>query len=633
MQSLSLEHRFQSPLSLVWRAISDTNRFNKALGFPPVTYKDEPQPDGTSKRFCKQVRFGIELEYEELPFAWVHERSFRVDRLYKNGPIKRLAHICHLEREDQGCVARVTWEWDPRGAIEALVSGATMRWFARKQFERVFGEIDARLLKQASAGAIEPRLLTDDRRADEEARRRIDALLPPVKAIVDSPLVDVLARAVAEGSDAELRRMQPLAFAREWSADTAKVLDVFLAATRAGLLRMRWDVICPHCRGDKKNLASLCEVAESAYCSACNIDFDVDLDRSLEAVFAPHPQVRSVEEARYCLGGPGVTPHVYYQRALLPGEEDAVAIGLEPGRYRARFTKEETYRWIDAAPAGSSEGALEISDRGIEGVDLALASDRPVKLVVRNRSTRRVVIDVESVVWAKDALSAGEMIADQQFRDLFASEVLAPGVKLGVESAAILFTDLVGSTAMYESLGDASAFSLVWTHFDALKEIVSAHRGSIVKTIGDAVMAVFMRPEDALLAAGELHARVGEFCKEKGHAHPVMLKIGIHQGPCIAVTLNDRLDYFGSTVNLAARVEAQSKGGDIIVSRALAEQTKDAEALRMLGWRSEAIAAHCKGFSEPIPMLRFSPASAERSAASSERHTTADRSSVPGRSS
>jgi class 3 adenylate cyclase len=178
-------------------------------------------------------------------------------------------------------------------------------------------------------------------------------------------------------------------------------------------------------------------------------------------------------------------------------------------------------------------------------------------------------------------------------------------VKLAVERATILFTDLVGSTAMYEQLGDAPAFRLVWTHFDVLREIISNHRGAIVKTIGDAIMAVFMRPEDALAAAGELHARIGAECKERGHSHPVTLKIGMHDGPCIAVTLNERLDYFGSTVNLAARVEAQSKGGDIVVSRVLADETQDAEKLRAAGWRAEPIAAHCKGFKEPIPMLRF----------------------------
>src|SRR5437870_1962215 len=120
MRSLSFEHRFKSPLSAVWRAVSDTDRFNRALGFPAARYRDEPQEDGTSRRFCQQQRFGYEVAYEELPFAWVHERSFKVERLYENGPLLRLIHTCVLLPEESGCRARVTWEWEPRGPFGML---------------------------------------------------------------------------------------------------------------------------------------------------------------------------------------------------------------------------------------------------------------------------------------------------------------------------------------------------------------------------------------------------------------------------------------------------------------------------------------------------------------------------------
>src|SRR5262249_5242681 len=163
--------------------------------------------------------------------------------------------------------------------------------------------------------------------------------------------------------------------------------------------------------------------------SACNIDFDVDLDRSLEAVFTPHPQARLVEEARYCLGGPGATPHILYQRLLFPQEEDTIELALSPGRYRLRFTGEETYRWLDVESGsdGRSSGTLRILDLAVEGADLSFGSGSQ-KLTFENRSQRRVVVNLESVTWAADALSAGEMISDQRFRDLFSGEVLAPGI-------------------------------------------------------------------------------------------------------------------------------------------------------------------------------------------------------------
>lgn len=618
MEVLSSEHRFKSPLSRVWRALSDTNRINAAAGLPPVTYRDEPQADGTTRRFCSAAIGDLELEYEERPFHWVYEQLFEVERIYEKGPVKRMLQRFTFRPLDpasdgRGTAVELALFWDPADSVDGEFARMAVQMAAAPLAE-LFESIDRELLKEGTAatppaGRVLPRVFGDRRIASEEEKERVEQILPRVRAIYDSKMVDRLAEAVIDQSDAELSRMQPKAYARTWGADPNETLNTFLGATRAGLLRMRWDVICPHCRGDKQNLASLCEARERAFCASCNVDFDLDLGRSLEVVFSPHPQVRAIDEPSYCLGGPGLTPHIFFQRLLEPGEREAARIALPPGRYRARFTQEPTYRWIDvtAAPPGDSRNgaAFRIADGGLEGEDLTRSAGAPIELALENASSRRVLAAIESVAWADDALSGGELIADQRFRDLFSGELLAPGVKLGVESATILFTDLVGSTAMYEHLGDASAFRLVWTHFDALRQIVAEHRGAIVKTIGDAIMAVFMRPDDALAAADALHRTVAGFCRGKGHEYPVTLKIGMHEGPCIGVTLNDRLDYFGSTVNLAARVEAQSRGGDILISLAMAHRTGDAALLRESGWISEPLAAHCKGFREPIPMLRF----------------------------
>jgi class 3 adenylate cyclase len=605
MGKIVFEHELSSPSSRVWTAIADTDRFNKAAGLPAVVYRDEPQEDGTTRRFGSTHKFGMDLDYEELPFHWVHERFFAVTRIYSKGPVKNLRQTTTLRPLGQGCVVETTWEWEPRGPLDALVASASIKQLGLKPFKKLYGELDARLAKQEQQVTNipvfgDPKIATDDQRA------KIDALLPRVRVFWDSPLIAQLGKALAEKTEDELRRMQPVAFSRAWKADRQEVLNTFLAATRAGLLRMRWDVICPHCRGDKQNLSTLAEVKEKAFCSSCNIDFDVDLDRALEAVFTPHPQVREIEEAKYCLGGPGVTPHIVYQRYLRPGEKDVQAFVLPPGRYRLRTTGEKSYRWIDLVEERGREknASFCIADQNIEGADVQL-SNSDNEIAIENVSSRNMLVTLEGIAWARDALSAGELVADQRFRDLFSGEVLAPGVKLAVEHATIIFTDLVGSTAMYQSLGDACAFSLVWTHFDVLRTIVAEHRGAIVKTIGDAIMAVFMRPSDALEAADALHHKVSAFCRERGHEYPVALKVGIHDGPCIAVTLNERLDYFGSTVNLAARVESKSEGDDILVSLGMAERTEDAAFLRDRGWTSEPLAAQCKGFAEPIPMLRF----------------------------
>jgi class 3 adenylate cyclase len=162
---------------------------------------------------------------------------------------------------------------------------------------------------------------------------------------------------------------------------------------------------------------------------------------------------------------------------------------------------------------------------------------------------------------------------------------------------ALLFSDLQGSTALYERVGDAAAFNMVREHFALLASIVRDHDGAVVKTIGDAVMASFGDPAHAVKAALAMQARIVD--------HELVLKLGVHVGPSVVVTMNDRLDYFGSTVNMAARLQGQSTGGDIVLSRAVADDPAVQPLVATLSSREESVAL--KGFNESIRFVRLMP--------------------------
>ena len=119
---------------------------------------------------------------------------------------------------------------------------------------------------------------------------------------------------------------------------------------------------------------------------------------------------------------------------------------------------------------------------------------------------------------------------------------------------SLLFTDLRGSTAMYHDLGDARAYAQVRNHFSVLSDAIQKNHGGIVKTIGDAVMAAFSNPGDAFAAAAAMFAGIAEANRQSPERQQLVLKAGLHVGPCLAVNANDRLDYFGTAVNLAARL-------------------------------------------------------------------------------
>jgi class 3 adenylate cyclase len=257
---------------------------------------------------------------------------------------------------------------------------------------------------------------------------------------------------------------------------------------------------------------------------------------------------------------------------LPPGGQRSLAPLLEAGRYRLRTLALPGGQFLvvaadGQAEAGSTELAevrLRASPDGWPGDELSLAAQSTLHF--ENATDREQLFILERMAWSDQAATAAEVTALQRFRDLFANEALRPGERISVGSLTVVFTDLRESTRLYRQVGDAPAFGLVMDHFDVLQGAINAEQGAIVKTIGDAVMAVFRRPAAALRAM--LNAQHALASPRDG-GQPLRLKAGIHYGACIAVTLNDRLDYFGSTVNIAARLESLSSGQDLVISAAV----------------------------------------------------------------
>ena len=187
-------------------------------------------------------------------------------------------------------------------------------------------------------------------------------------------------------------------------------------------------------------------------------------------------------------------------------------------------------------------------------------------ITIKNDSRKIIIAVLEKAQWDASAMTATQVTSLQNFRDLFGSEVLAPGQQVGGESLSILFSDLKESTPIYDLVGDAKAYGMVRKHFDFMFEVIKNNQSAVVKTIGDAVMAVFCAPENAVSATLEIQTQVDEFNREHQIAHPIVIKIGVHHGPAIAVNSNDRLDYFGRTVNIAARIQPQSVSGDVVLT-------------------------------------------------------------------
>ncbi|MDT5017887.1 MAG: hypothetical protein QOD39_4047 [Mycobacterium sp.] len=586
---------FDLPPERLWPVLADTDRFNEALGLPPYTLEITPQSNGTVLRRGQGKAAGFTLEWEEKPYEWVAGRHFRQSRVFTKGPFRRFGPVFDLTSDGKGG-SHVTYalEWEPLTFAGRLLGARLANQAGEAVGKRVLQAV-AFARGDHADGRLTPFELPPPE-LPRGARERAAILAREAdRGPYGNGLGARLADIVLNGMATDVARLRPKTLARDLDVPPRAAIEACLASVKAGLLAMKWDLLCSNCRGPKVSVAALSELPRGAHCATCNIDYDRDFEKNVELSFAPAPALRPTFDGGFCLSGPMGTPHVAVQVLLDPGERRTVEVELQPGSYRLRTVHPGVVVDIDYE-SGPLPG-LRITASGVEVLDAT--DDETGRVAFVNDADFELAALIEDRTWARDALTAPEVISLQAFRDLFAEATLRPGDDAGISQVALLFTDLQGSTALYERVGDGVAYNMVREHFALLAAIVRAHDGAVVKTIGDAVMASFSDPAQAVLAALAMQARFGLSAER---VRDLVLKVGVHAGPSVVVTLNGRLDYFGSTVNMAARLQGASSGGDIVLSRTVADDPAVREVLADVPKRQETMAL--KGFAEPVGFVR-----------------------------
>lgn len=580
--------------SALWPLITDTERLNRAIGLGRITLA--PNDDASAARhLVSTISGGFPLEYEERPYEWVEPKRFSVRRDVRRGLVTRLVNTFELApAEGGGTLVTVRVAASPKyGLISPVLKLQVSRFLARiaaqiEQVDHELGKKDGRgfaLGRGAVAVDVLERLAEPYLSGLSEAER---------------PAGEKVVAFVRDASDLDVDRIRPFELADGWGLERGAVLGACMHAVSAGLLELTWDLVCPSCRTASERIRSMTELGAHAHCQLCDISFDLDLDQAVEATFRPTEGIRSVDEGPYCIGGPARTPHVLVQAILPAAGSVEVAAPSKPGRYRL-FVRGGPASILRVGPEGAS--SLEARARG-ESLEPAQASvSSGARIVVSQSDDRERHLKIERVDFKQTAATAHHVSMMPEFRRQFAREVLRPGLTLRISRVALLFTDLTGSTALYTEVGDARAFNVVQSHFELLNRLLAARGGALVKTIGDAVMAAFVREEDAVRAAAAMHQEFGAFRKREPDAHGVSLKIGVFAGSCYVVTANGVLDYFGQTVNVAARLQGAAHGGELVLPDALAETAFS------LGWLDaklprERFNAELKGLSEPLTAAR-----------------------------
>ncbi len=426
-----------------------------------------------------------------------------------------------------------------------------------------------------------------------------------------------------KGPDLALYRVNPLSFAASKGLDEDECVDLFIHAAKLGIFRMEWHLVCQGCSKVMGDFRRLRDVHTEMYCDVCERDRESGLDEWIEVAFTVHPRVRRIAHhqparlpadrfffehvlCRNVVTDDGVvyaerahaSPHVV--RRLAPHKTLRFRMSLEPGVLGG--TIRASYR-VEGKPGAGHRLSWTV---GVEREKLGgVLAPGPLEGEVRNAGRKTALVALANIrgsrQFRRDSLFTGRHLLNHaSYRRLFTGNAVEGVGGLGVKDITLLFTDLKGSTELYQKVGDLKAYDLVRRHFEHLGRAVHANRGAIVKTIGDAVMASFGRPSDAARAAREMLAAIARFNAE--HAEePLALKVGVHRGRAIVVTQNGRLDYFGQTVNIAARVQSAARAGEICASD---EVMRDADAAELLrGARAEEVTL--RGYRDATLLYRY----------------------------
>ena len=587
------------------------------MGLPAYVLEETPQ--GPTARSCAAARAAGGGAFPRsngrrspTSGSWAATSGGQA-RVFTKGPFRHFGPVFDLEPvglPDGAVGSKVSYalDWEPLTLMGRLFGA---------RLARQAGEVVGKRILEAAAFAKGARATHFDLAPPElpqGARERAAALAAEIDR---SPYGNGLGRPLADrvlGAMAtDLLPLKPKPLARELDVPQRDAIEGCLAGVRAGLLTMKWDLLCTNCRGAKVSTSVLSELPRGAHCPSCNIDYGRDFEKNVELSFAPAPTVRPLSAGGFCLSGSMATcRNVAVQLLLAPGETRRVTIDLPPGQLPPAHApshgdhvdvEHDPRRGRRRLPRPAGHRAWRrghaARNGGRRGGSIAFANDAGFELAAL----------IEDRSWTRDALTAPEVIsALQVFRDLFAEATLRPGDEAGCQpwwrccsprpaglrrrSTRAWWRRRRGLQHGARALRPAGAYrsckatmTARWSRPSATPShgLVRRSRGWQVK------------------AALAMQARIAD--------HDLVLTLGVHVGPSVVVTLNDRLDYFGSTVNMAARLQGQSDGGDIVLSRAVADDPAVRPQLAPLAARDESVPL--KGFADPISFVRLLPSAAQ----------------------
>src|SRR5215469_12677370 len=446
---------------------------------------------------------------------------------------------------------------------------------------------------------------------------------------VDGGAAAAIEELVQDAPDRALSRVNVLDFAVKTGVDQESAIAAFLHAARLGIFELSWNMLCPGCGGVLDTGTTLRSVNKEEYdCGLCAAGYQPTLDEMVEVTFTVSRRVRRIaahdpdelsfaEYFRQIFWGSGIDVPDDFEQLIeeivldqvellslqLPAEFVLVS---DPVTHGTQFLD------VKGEPTRERQSVSVVFDKLRAPTGTLSLRPGPLRLSLENRTDTRILPGLwvagdklhELLGRRRPFLTAKRLLTNQVFRDLYGTNTIDAEQRLKITSLTFLFTDLKGSTELYERVGDLAAFDLVRAHFRVLNEIVAGEAGAVVKTIGDAVMATFPTPDRAVAAALRMREAMRAL-NDGRRPQDLLLKIGIHEGPCLAVVLNDRQDYFGTTVNIAARVQALADSRTILATGPVVTHPQASTLLETNGLKPASQRRALRGITDEVAVYEI----------------------------
>lgn len=497
----------------IWPFVADTSRMNKELGFPP---RIETEINGENHVSTKTL--GRQEEWIEKPWVWISEKEIQSFRVFKKGWMTEQLGVFTVTKTETGCQVGAYFRWSFSNFFSKLLFSSAGN-FLNKSFQKFFDDKTKVILSTHSIKKVVSEI--------NEPKSPFDTLLEYLKGADDLDLDRLHLKKISQILDLPLDLL----------------LSVVHQMVKEGYLSLSWDIVCPHCRGVRAENAGLSMIEMRNACDACEIDFSLDMEESVEVVFKVTDKIRKIQKVVYCAAEPAKKRHIKLNQNLNAKEVRTFSLHLKEGLYRLRRKHSGEVLYLEVRPSDVKTVEWDFN----ESRRLTVHTNFDLTL----QSSTDAMVTLEEAWWFHDRLLPREVLSNPLMRTLFSEDHLKAGVNLNVGEQVIMFTDIVGSTPFYKSHGDARAFKAVQDHYKEVSDIITAHKGVVIKFIGDAIMAAFLDADDAYECSVKIH----EAFDEKREDTPIKLRISFHQGPVLCANMNVGLDYFGNTVNQAAKIQ------------------------------------------------------------------------------